>query len=152
MGRVVPVPPPAPDSKYPPIDFKPAPGGAAAEMQKLDAKKRDFDAEMRRAQDEETRTGTPAAGPAAADIDRGGVPGRNTGKGRVPGKHAGERTSDDTKALATEGDPTAPGGTALEDIVAAQMRHAAEAERDPVLREKLWAEYRRYVSGTGAKQ
>jgi len=31
-----------------------------------------------------------------------------------------------------------------DDIIARQLREAAMQEPDPVLREKLWAEYRRY--------
>lgn len=34
-----------------------------------------------------------------------------------------------------------------EDIVARQLREAAEKERDPELREKLWAEYEAYLDG-----
>ena len=34
-----------------------------------------------------------------------------------------------------------------DDIVARQLREAASAEQDPLLREKLWAEYKRYKSG-----
>ena len=33
------------------------------------------------------------------------------------------------------------------DILAQQLREAAEQEKDPVLREKLWAEYRKYKVG-----
>ena len=35
-----------------------------------------------------------------------------------------------------------------EDIVARQLREAAEQEADPVLREKLWKEYEAYLSGS----
>jgi hypothetical protein len=35
-----------------------------------------------------------------------------------------------------------------DDIVARQLREAAENETDPALREKLWEEYRRYKEGT----
>jgi hypothetical protein len=35
-----------------------------------------------------------------------------------------------------------------DDIVARQLREAAENETDPGLREKLWEEYRRYKTGT----
>lgn len=55
-------------------------------------------------------------------------------------------------------DPGAPGATAAvppdvgngsdDDIVARQIRRAAETERDPELREKLWDEYRKYKQGT----
>jgi hypothetical protein len=34
-----------------------------------------------------------------------------------------------------------------EDVVARQLRKAAEEETDPVLKEKIWEEYRRYTSG-----
>ena len=30
------------------------------------------------------------------------------------------------------------------DVVARQLREAAEKEKDPVLKEKLWEEYRKY--------
>lgn len=36
-----------------------------------------------------------------------------------------------------------------DDIVARQIREAAENETDPALREKLWDEYRRYKKGAG---
>ena len=37
-----------------------------------------------------------------------------------------------------------------DDIVARQLREAAENEKDPALREKLWEEYRKYKSGKGS--
>ena len=39
-----------------------------------------------------------------------------------------------------------------DDIVARQLREAAQAERDPQLREKLWQEYCTYKKSTGGKQ
>ena len=36
-----------------------------------------------------------------------------------------------------------------DDIVARQLREAATSESDPVLREKLWDEYRKYKKGIG---
>ena len=39
-----------------------------------------------------------------------------------------------------------------DDIVARQLREAAMAEDDPVLREKLWDEYRKYKEGVQARQ
>jgi hypothetical protein len=41
-----------------------------------------------------------------------------------------------------------PGGSD-DDVVARQIREAAEKETDPELKEKLWEEYRRYKAGTG---
>ena len=37
-----------------------------------------------------------------------------------------------------------------DDIVARQLREAATRESDPVLKEKLWAEYRNYKRGSGS--
>jgi len=34
-----------------------------------------------------------------------------------------------------------------DDVVARQLREAAMDETDPVLKEKLWEEYRRYKAG-----
>lgn len=55
-------------------------------------------------------------------------------------------------------DPGTPGATAAippdvgngndDDIVARQIRKAAESETDPELRKKLWDEYRKYKQGT----
>ena len=39
-----------------------------------------------------------------------------------------------------------------DDIVARQLREAAIAEQDPVLREKLWDEYRKYKEGVQARR
>jgi hypothetical protein len=36
-----------------------------------------------------------------------------------------------------------------DDIVARQLREAAENEKDPELRDKLWDEYRAYKEATG---
>ncbi|MEA3468506.1 MAG: hypothetical protein U9R57_09840 [Thermodesulfobacteriota bacterium] len=36
-----------------------------------------------------------------------------------------------------------------DDIVARQLREAAEKEKDPALQEKLWQEYRKYKQGSG---
>jgi hypothetical protein len=35
-----------------------------------------------------------------------------------------------------------------DDVVARQLREAAEKETSPELKEKLWEEYRRYKQGT----
>jgi hypothetical protein len=39
-----------------------------------------------------------------------------------------------------------------DDIVARQLREAAMQEQDPVLREKLWDEYRKYKEGVQARR
>lgn len=48
--------------------------------------------------------------------------------------------------------PSADGRSTIgtdDDIVARQLREAAEKETDPVLKEKLWQEYRKYKQGGG---
>ncbi len=44
--------------------------------------------------------------------------------------------------------PGTPDGSD-DDIVARQLREAAQAEDDPELRARLWAEYRHYKTGEG---
>ena len=44
--------------------------------------------------------------------------------------------------------PDIPDGSD-DDVVARQLREAAEKETDPELKKKLWEEYRRYKQGTG---
>ena len=51
-----------------------------------------------------------------------------------------------------QGASTAPadvGSGSDDDIVARQLREAAESETDPALREKLWDEYRQYKRSLG---
>lgn len=55
----------------------------------------------------------------------------------------------DTTATPAKRD--APPEDSDDDIVARQLREAAESETDPELREKLWEEYRRYKADTAAK-
>lgn len=71
----------------------------------------------------------------------------------VPGPQAGrERSSDrgaaagdkDTKRKTAKVDETPGREGTDDDVLARQLREAAEKEQDPVLREKLWSEYRKY--------
>jgi len=79
------------------------------------------------------RTGTGAAGPVAAGTTSGGPQHGEVGQGGsgAPGGGIG---------------PEREAGTYAEDddIIARQLREAAENETDPVLKEKLWKEYRKY--------
>lgn len=51
---------------------------------------------------------------------------------------------------AGKGQPPPPGTPdgSDDDVVARQLREAAEKETDPVLKKKLWEEYRKYKEGT----
>ena len=57
----------------------------------------------------------------------------------------GER-SDGTVTVGLRVPPDIPDGSD-DDVVARQIREAAENERDPLLRDKLWEEYRKYKRG-----
>lgn len=83
--------------------------------------------------------------------------GRKAGEGGQPGG-AGERTaSSGSTSSSGTGLPANSGRTAErqaprdggsdDDVVARQLREAAEKETDPVLKEKLWDEYRKYKEG-----
>ena len=79
--------------------------------------------------------------PAEGGYGAGGAAGKATGLGASPDL-MGE-TSGAPRAGGPSAVQVAP--TADETIVARQLREAAEREPDPVLREKLWVEYRNYT-------
>ena len=59
-------------------------------------------------------------------------------------------TSSGSQGHPQSGSVNGPGGDKLhadDDIVARQLREAAEKETDPELKEKLWQEYRKYKAG-----
>ena len=85
----------------------------------------------------ETRVGNASNG---ARSQAGGVGERSsTGAGGAPGGTS--RTG------ATRQPPGIPDGRD-DDVVARQLREAAEKETDPELQKKLWEEYRKYKQGT----
>jgi hypothetical protein len=119
-------------------DKAPGTGGAAGGGRGQRGAKGDPGAQGTRSADgESTAAGTPDSGDGAPQgpVSEPGSPG-----GRVEGDR-----------------PGAPGGTAAtppdvgngndDDIVARQIRKAAESEPDPELRRKLWEEYRKYKQG-----
>ncbi len=91
---------------------------------------------------EKGRTGSAQTGTEAG----GSVSG--TGEGSVTGEGAGQEAGDGQ----TQGESSQPGTRELEtgydDIVARQLREAAEKETDPELKKKLWEEYYKYKKGT----
>ena len=72
----------------------------------------------------------------------GGAGARGSGLGQTPDL-SGETSGTPRPAGAGAG-ADAP-ESRDDDVVARQLREAAERETDPALREKLWREYRRYV-------
>lgn len=102
----------------------------------------------------------------AADGGRGGLPydepgladGETDGPGGNGRENAGQ-DGDQTEGTSSSGSSSAQGqqqkagtypapagipGGSDDDVVARQIREAAENEPDPALREKLWEEYRKY--------
>ncbi|MFO1490831.1 MAG: hypothetical protein U1F77_12470 [Kiritimatiellia bacterium] len=86
--------------------------------------------------------GQPGGGEEGATAGAGGET-----KGGEPG---GANTRPGSTAPSNTGaqKPTARPGAEDDDIVARQLREAAEQEKDPVLKEKLWKEYDAYKKGS----
>lgn len=89
-------------------------------------------------------------GSKTPDVARSGGGGKTTqGSAGDPGSPGGRiegGTPGSTGATAAR--PPDVGDGADDDVVARQIRKLAESEPDPVLREKLWDEYRRYKQGS----
>ena len=76
---------------------------------------------------------------------KGGASATSTGLGNTPDL-TGE-TSGHHQQIAIAARPASIPDGRDDDIVARQLREAADKESDPVLREKLWEEYRKYKAG-----
>ncbi len=144
----------------------------AALEQNLDDKLAKFDELMRRAREDAERDRAAAGGGASASGGRyagapAGAPdgqgGRQTppqngrGAGGQADTNSGRGHTPDLAGNSGKGEFKYAGGTVPndiqnardDDIVARQLREAATRESDPVLREKLWDEYRKYKKGIG---
>lgn len=75
----------------------------------------------------------------------GGAAATGTGLGNTPDL-VGETSGGGRHIAAAAPPPNIPDGR-NDDIVARQLREAASKEADPILREKLWEEYRKYKAG-----
>lgn len=124
---------------------------AAVTQRKLQTKIAEFERLMRRAQaeaDAERRRGG-SGGRLAAPANGSGAGGGAdiaTGGGNTPDL-SGDTRPDTRHALVTAPPPSdLPSGND-DDVVARQLREAASVDPDPILREKLWNEYRKYKRG-----
>ena len=81
-------------------------------------------------------SGESGSGSEGADGDDGGVS-RDGGAGRGARQQGGR-----------QGAPADIPDGSDDDVVARQLREAAEKETDPELKKKLWEEYRKYKQGT----
>lgn len=82
------------------------------------------------------------SGGAAGDNSEAGSTGGQPQGGTVDGSDGSGDSGDDSDRPADIGDGSD------DDVVARQLREAAENETDPELKAKLWEEYRRYKKGT----
>lgn len=91
------------------------------------------------------------AGSENSGQDSGGTAGDNRESGKSGGQQAGGPvdSSQGSGDAGRDSDQPAdiPDGSD-DDVVARQLREAAEKETDPELKAKLWEEYRRYKRGT----
>jgi len=124
----------------------------------LERKLREFDELMKRAQIEaDKERAAIAAGGGRASGERDGRGGRlesppeDFGAGGAAEESSGLGASPDLSGETGRIDESFGGPSPVrmepagdDDIVARQLREAAERETDPVLREKLWVEYRNY--------
>ncbi|MGB0721907.1 MAG: hypothetical protein ACPGU7_05865 [Gammaproteobacteria bacterium] len=88
---------------------------------------------------DERRDGTRGGTEVAGDPSRGGVGDASRGGGVGPGGGPLDAGRPDIPADIPDGSD--------DDVVARQLREAAEKEKDPELRKRLWEEYRRYKAG-----
>ena len=92
-------------------------------------------------------SGAGSKAPGVADPGNGkAAPQRSAGEPGLPGGRI--EGSDPGTAGATAVRPPDVGDGSDDDVIARQIRKAAESEPDPELRQKLWDEYRRYKQGT----
>ncbi|MGE3773344.1 MAG: hypothetical protein AB7I32_10495 [Gammaproteobacteria bacterium] len=127
-------------------------GPAEAANAELERKLREFDALMKRAQAEAERERAAGGGARGGRIDGlGGAPEDIGGAGGAASRATGSGASPDLSGEASAAGLRRGGPSAVripidedDDIVARQLREAAERETDPVLQEKLWDEYRKY--------
>ena len=101
-------------------------------------------------QDKETKGTQTAKGTGDSATGTGEEGTATTGEGAGSGEGAGPSV-EGAGAGQSAGSGTQPGKQELEtgddDIVARQLREAAEKETDPELKKKLWEEYRKYKEG-----
>jgi len=74
---------------------------------------------------------------------------RSSESSATPGSSGRQGAPQKTSGTAGKSSPKDIPDGSDDDVVARQIREAAEKEKDPVLKEKLWEEYRRYKAGTG---
>jgi hypothetical protein len=174
-ASAIPVPPDISCSTASSVLIAPAPVDQAGERTS-DEKTADLDAELYNGmgefdemllrEQERIKAATPSAaggvgGGGQGGDGAGGEPGSAGSDGS--GGDGDEQLADDSGGSPTYGAGAGPGSSRRQgnngappgtpdgnddDVVARQLREAAEKETDPVLKKKLWEEYRKYKEGT----
>ena len=102
-------------------------------------------------------SGSGGGGGASGESGQAGTEGEDAEEGRQSGQQGAdgeagrEQTGDGARGRPSGGNPSSapddiPDGSD-DDVIARQLREAAEKETDPELKKKLWEEYRRYKRG-----
>ena len=119
----------------------------------LEGALKDFDGEILAERDiiKESADANPG-GAGGSETDEGSESGSSEGEGSAGGTIAGPVRRPIPAAPApprkgAEGVPDDIPDARDDDIIARQLREAAMQEDDPVLKEKLWEEYRKYKKG-----
>ena len=99
----------------------------------------------------ETGDGSDGESGQTAAEGEGGQEGRQPDQQGADGEASGEQTTDGARGRPPGGNQSSapddiPDGSD-DDVIARQLREAAEMETDPELKKKLWEEYRRYKKG-----
>jgi hypothetical protein len=123
---------------------------AAAAAKRLREKGIDVEApsSSESSEDSEQKEAAEKAGTPAGPAESGAEKQKGNGKGKGEKEEAAGKTSEEAGQGST-GERKRYGGEADDDIVARQLREAAENETDPELKEKLWKEYEAYKKNTG---
>ncbi|MGD2112121.1 MAG: hypothetical protein PVI50_01960 [Gammaproteobacteria bacterium] len=105
--------------------------------------------------DEGDTGGGPGQGTAEGEYAAGGQSGAAADSNQAVGRESDENAGNARAGAGDGGGEVAPGPSpppdipdgSDDDVVARQLREAAEKETDPELRKKLWEEYRKYKQG-----
>ncbi len=98
------------------------------------------------------RSGEGGAGQARAEEGGSGVPAEMDDQGELARPPTTNGSAGGPGRQSSAGEPPQDVGDGSgDDVVARQLREAAERETDPELKKKLWDEYRKYKQGTGTR-
>lgn len=128
----------------------------------LDHSLADFDGRLLREREKlnQTRAGDPAGATMTGGSGQFTEPNAATMSSNGSASGSGNRPEGPVATIGGDVSKGSPSGTVPagipdghdDDVVARQLREAAESETDPVLRKKLWQEYKDYKNGTASQR